>query len=644
MWDKLSMAEKAHIIALGVQSGITDLNIIRQRYNSFANEDIKNYNKFGDGGPYSAGKMTDALYEAAKKVERLGDPDHHYDFNQTDEWADAHGYYLDNRGHRDDRVKKLAHPTHPSRGKWNGLNEFQLTELGMKDPNYTMFGMADGDQDPQATLTYKGTIVLPEITVTPKANYIHNSYDNLNIKYGIGGTLRKRIRSALGKNTNRQDTRINTRQFQSSNVEQVDRTNVRRVNPSQVQNKIQDNQNKAVAYQILKRRYPQAAADGMDYEGLVNLDKSTTPVSFNGKVYVGGNYQPQETSYSQDNKSNQEHKQAQSAFIQNQEQQRKEDEIKQTVELLNNPYNPIGWIPGLRSVVNAGADQNYSRTHNTAFTPYTADATFSTAGDAVTLGFGLGPFKNYARSYAGTVAGGLIGEQFDNPQLGQIIGGITGGFSPQIYNTSKEFLSNKFDPYLLARTMDSSLKSAQIPLELHPIRTDFNFGKGSGRVLRADKGDARGIFTGHGAYIQNGFLYPGKARMEGQRDFTWWNEDELFSTRSNKEPHQRVFIANKSDIPGLQRVREMNEAVGQWRPGRKSFVRKSEMVTSEPIDISNLTQYNYDPNLGIYVRSDIQTHNLSLSQLNPQNTPFTEYDLPLLTLIRKQQSSTSNKK
>ena len=29
MWDKLSMAEKAHIIALGVQSGITDLNNIR---------------------------------------------------------------------------------------------------------------------------------------------------------------------------------------------------------------------------------------------------------------------------------------------------------------------------------------------------------------------------------------------------------------------------------------------------------------------------------------------------------------------------------------------------------------------------------------------------------------------------------------
>ena len=222
--------------------------------------------------------------------------------------------------------------------------------------------------------------------------------------------------------------RINTRQFQPRIGEQIDRTNIKRVNPLQVQNKIQDNQNKAVAHQILARRYPQAA--GMDYEGLVNLDKSTTPVSFNGKVYVGGNYQP--ASYSQDNKSDQEHKQAQDAFIQNQEQQRKEDEIKQTAGLLNNPYNPIGWIPGLRSVVNAGADQNYSRTHNTAFTPYTADTALSTAGDAITLGFGLGPLNNYAGSYVGTVAGGLIGEQFDNPQLGQLFGGIVGGSSPKL--------------------------------------------------------------------------------------------------------------------------------------------------------------------------------------------------------------------
>lgn len=678
MWDKLSMAEKAKYIRLGVQNGITSLNDIKEVYNTYA-----------DGGPYSAGKMSDALYEAAKKVERLGDPDHHYDFNQTDEWADAHGYYLDNRGHRDDRVKKLAHPTHPSRGKWNGLNEFQLTELGMKDPNYTMFGMADGDQDPQATLTYKGDIVLPEITVTPKANYIHNSYDNLNIKYGIGGTLRKRIRSALGKSTNRQDTRINTRQFQSGNTEQVDRTNVRRVNPSQVQNKIQDNQNKAVAYQILKRRYPQAAADGMDYEGLVNLDKSTTPVSFNGKVYVGGNYQPQETSYSQDNKSNQEHKQAQAAFIQNQEQQRKEDEIKQTVELLNNPYNPIGWIPGLRSVVNAGADQNYFRTYNTAFTPYTADAAFSTAGDAVTLGFGLGPYKNYAGSYAGTVAGGLIGEQFDNPQLGQIIGGITGGFSSQIYNSTMKGIQSgqrAYNIFRLSRELNKAANSFDGTVGTDYFKSLSNWyritespeimdlryqGK---NITTRDIGSYDSPSNDFRDFVIENKLKPGTGENEG-----YWimpkkksriSLTKMGAAHGNTSQaakgqiwdgtfaYSKVFPAYIIEGEGPTEVfRGFNPATGT--DSRTNFVKvpweevpfgarvgfhTGEMPMEGLRAFRQLPNGRYQYEGSILPDRIIRIDNPSLSQLNPQNTLFTEYEFPLLTLIRKQQSSTSSKK
>lgn len=687
MWDKLSMAEKARIIALGVQSGITDLNNIRQGYNNFANEDIKNYNKFDDGGPYSAGKMADALYEAAKKVESLGEPNHHYDFTQTEEWANAHGYYPDNRGHRDDRVKKLAHPTHPSRGKWKGLNEFQLTELGMEDPNYTMFGMADGDQDPQATLTYKEAIVLPEITVTPKANYIHNSYDNLNIKYDIGGTLRKRIRSALGKSTNRQATRINTRQFQSSNAEQIDRTNVKRVNPSQIQDKIQDNQNKAVAYQILERRYPQAAADGMDYEGLVNLDKSTTPVSFNGKVYVGKNYQS--ASYSQDNKSNQEHKQAQNTFIQNQEQQRKEDEIKQTVELLNNPYNPIGWIPGLRSVVNTGADQNYSRTHNTASTPYTADAAFSTAGDAITLGFGLGPLKNYAGSYAGTVAGGLIGEQFDNPQLGQIIGGITGGFSPQIYNSTIRGIQSgqrAYNIFRLSRELNKAANSFDGTVGTNYFKSPSNWYRVTESPEIMDiKYQGKNVTTrdidsydspsnDFRNFVIENKLKPGIGENEG-----YWvmpRKKSMIALTKSGAAHGNTSQAAKGEIwdgtfaqsrrfptyiiegEGLTEVfRGFNPTTGT--DSRTNFVKvpweevpfgarigfhTGEMPMEGLRAFKQLPNGRYQYEGSILPDRIIRIDNPSLSYPNPQNTPFTEYEFPLLTLIRKQQSSTSSKK
>lgn len=53
--------------------------------------------------------------------------------------------------------------------------------MGMGNPNYTLFGLNDGGQDLQAVMTYKGGVVLPEVTVTPKKKYIHNPYDNINI-------------------------------------------------------------------------------------------------------------------------------------------------------------------------------------------------------------------------------------------------------------------------------------------------------------------------------------------------------------------------------------------------------------------------------------------------------------------------------
>lgn len=169
------MSERAKVIQLGVSQGLTNLDDIKGAYNKYARgEELNNY---------SAGAVSDALYKAASEEESLGKPSHNYDFTQSEQWADAHGYYPDERGHRDDRVKKPAHPTHTSRGTWNGLNEFQLTDIGMEDPNYTIFGMADGGQDPQAIMTYNGSIVLPELTVTPKGNYIHNSYDNLNLHF-----------------------------------------------------------------------------------------------------------------------------------------------------------------------------------------------------------------------------------------------------------------------------------------------------------------------------------------------------------------------------------------------------------------------------------------------------------------------------
>ena len=55
-WNELSMADRAKYIMLAVHNGITDLNTIRHTYNSLS-----------EGGPYSAGKMTNTLYDRGVK-------------------------------------------------------------------------------------------------------------------------------------------------------------------------------------------------------------------------------------------------------------------------------------------------------------------------------------------------------------------------------------------------------------------------------------------------------------------------------------------------------------------------------------------------------------------------------------------------
>lgn len=166
--------------------------------------------KHDDGGPlnpYSAGALVDAIYKNSKGDEYLGEPSHHYDVTIPEEEADRLGYHPNERGHRDDRVKKPAHPTHPSRGKWKSFEEFELTDIGMENPNYTLFGLNDGGQDPQAVMTYNGGVVLPEITVTPKETYIMNPYDNIKI-FDKGGYLTNKKSSSRRLDNNYKEGEI----------------------------------------------------------------------------------------------------------------------------------------------------------------------------------------------------------------------------------------------------------------------------------------------------------------------------------------------------------------------------------------------------------------------------------------------------
>lgn len=206
---------------------------------------------------------------------------------------------------------------------------------------------------------------------------------------------------------------------------------------------IQATRENAILRQEYLKKYPWAT--DWSLENLKQFENNATPVRVNGVLRTPITYKPRTSVISSDTKTEQQHKSGQQAAKRELEKQKQLEETAQASEVINHPYNPIGWVPGLRTLFNTGADQQYSRYTGQTTTPYTLPAATSIGTDALTLGFGIGPMSNYAGSYAGTVAGGLIGEQFDHPYIGEIAGGIAGGLAPNLYrNIIYRFTPNGF--------------------------------------------------------------------------------------------------------------------------------------------------------------------------------------------------------
>ena len=181
MWNDLNMTQRNELIKLYLNNGISSLDEMKEHYNTFqAGGPIKKESN------YSVGRVLDGIYRAVNHEEFMGEPSHKYQFIKpeyvglSEEELDSLVGQADERGHRLDVVKAEAHPSHYSRGTWNG-NDFELTDKGLAEVNHTYFGLNDGGQDPQARLTYKGSTVLPEITITPDGAYIYNTYDNIKL-------------------------------------------------------------------------------------------------------------------------------------------------------------------------------------------------------------------------------------------------------------------------------------------------------------------------------------------------------------------------------------------------------------------------------------------------------------------------------
>ena len=145
----------------------------------FKTKDLKKNHPltYQQGGNFTTGALANTVWEFPNQV-KYGNGNYNNVNNKL-----LSQLTPDSRGHYSDKVKLSNHPTHPSRGRFNKSGtKFYLTDFGMQNPNLTLFGTADGNQDSQTTMIYKGGVALPEITVTPKqGNYIDNTYDQIKI-------------------------------------------------------------------------------------------------------------------------------------------------------------------------------------------------------------------------------------------------------------------------------------------------------------------------------------------------------------------------------------------------------------------------------------------------------------------------------
>lgn len=143
----------------------------------FRTKDLKNPLTYQQGGNFTTGALSNTIWEFPNQV-KYGNGNYNNVNNKL-----LSQLTLDSRGHYSDKVKLSNHPTHPSRGRFNKSGtKFYLTDFGMQNPNLTLFGTADGNQDGQTTMIYKGGVVLPEITVTPKqGRYIDDTYNQIKI-------------------------------------------------------------------------------------------------------------------------------------------------------------------------------------------------------------------------------------------------------------------------------------------------------------------------------------------------------------------------------------------------------------------------------------------------------------------------------
>lgn len=212
MWNNLSMKDKANIIALGVKSGITNLDNIKNGYNDYAREGYK--------------KWKEAIRNY-KGIDVDNDPTYdyegYYNSNPNRAWDMMK---RDSNAHFTDEFKTALHPSFSNEsrysgsvnkfnpqgltgGTWLGDNAYRLSEDQLNrdwDTDRTLDYFKDNEPTPVDLQDPTGSSILRSVEVTAKRkptfidtlrNKLTSIVDSLSEStYATGGDLNKSLEDA----------------------------------------------------------------------------------------------------------------------------------------------------------------------------------------------------------------------------------------------------------------------------------------------------------------------------------------------------------------------------------------------------------------------------------------------------------------
>jgi len=222
-------------------------------------------------------------------------------------------------------------------------------------------------------------------------------------------------------------------------------------------------------------------------------------------------------------------------------------------------------------------------------------------GQAIASGIGVGADMVSGLPIYSSLKGASTLSRAETPmdyvESGLWLSPMIGTVGKTAYDTAKPVVNKAINN----ATVAWALRNPQVPEEFITIKPKVITKVGDVEVnnpnilYHLDRGNGAGAFSNQGAYIEDGFLFPGTPKEPSTTPYSWWNKGKPFALGVNGQPMTRLMTATE-DTPGMIHIKSQNYPIGQW-DGKRGLVRNTEYVNPSAVNVSSST-YTLEPNYG----------------------------------------------